>query len=365
MSAKSKASKVGIIFIALLILSGLVLMYRGNDAVVLATEKKEGILTAEQIKLSFDSVGGRMIKEAVKEGQQVKAGDLIMELDPTDTDLTIERLKAQIAQLDAQIKSTSGTMNVNLFRVSNDEQQSFRQIDSQRAALASAQASLTNAELDYNRKSALVKDGAIAQYQLDDAIMALNVARANVENQQQLLDRLLAGAPDTGRTDSMSLPTIEQERAEAENISNDIEALTQQKKVLEVQLHEAEVAKSRLALHAPEDGKIINVLQKNGEMISPGAPVVLLETQRVYYDIYVSEEQAVNLHEGDEIICKTVAGNKEVRGKIRLLTQAPGFADLKQSREKGQADLSAFQVRIYIEPGEDVLPGQTVSVNLD
>lgn len=365
MSAKSKASKVGIIFIALLILSGLVLMYRGNDAVVLATEKKEGILTAEQIKLSFDSVGGRMIKEAVKEGQQVKAGDLIMELDPTDTDLTIERLKAQIAQLDAQIKSTSGTMNVNLFRVSNDEQQSFRQIDSQRAALASAQASLTNAELDYNRKSALVKDGAIAQYQLDDAIMALNVARANVENQQQLLDRLLAGAPDTGRTDSMSLPTIEQERAEAENISNDIEALTQQKKVLEVQLHEAEVAKSRLALHAPEDGKIINVLQKNGEMISPGVPVVLLETQRVYYDIYVSEEQAVNLHEGDEIICKTVAGNKEVRGKIRLLTQAPGFADLKQSREKGQADLSAFQVRIYIEPGEDVLPGQTVGVNLD
>lgn len=365
MSAKSKASKVGIIFIALLILSGLVLMYRGNDAVVLATEKKEGILTAEQIKLSFDSVGGRMIKELVKEGQQVKAGDLIMELDPTDTDLTIERLKAQIAQLDAQIKSTSGTMNVNLFRVSNDEQQSFRQIDSQRAALASAQASLTNAELDYNRKSALVKDGAIAQYQLDDAIMALNVARANVENQQQLLDRLLAGAPDTGRTDSMSLPTIEQERAEAENISNDIEALTQQKKVLEVQLHEAEVAKSRLALHAPEDGKIINVLQKNGEMISPGVPVVLLETQRVYYDIYVSEKQAVNLHEGDEIICKTVAGNKEVRGKIRLLTQAPGFADLKQSREKGQSDLSAFQVRIYIEPGEDVLPGQTVGVNLD
>ena len=365
MSAKSKASKVGIIFIALLILSGLVLMYRGNDAVVLATEKKEGILTAEQIKLSFDSVSGRMIKEAVKEGQHVKAGDLIMELDPTDTDLMIERLKAQIAQLDAQIKSTSGTMDVNLFRVSNDEQQSFRQIDSQRAAVASAQASLTNAELDYNRKSALVKDGAIAQYQLDDAIMALNVARANVDTQQQLLDRLLAGTPDTGRTDSMNLPTIEQERAEAENISNDIEALTQQKKVLEVQLHEAEVAKSRLTLKAPEDGKIINVLQKNGEMISPGVPVVLLETQRVYYDIYVSENQAVNLHEGDEIICKTVAGNKEVRGKIRLLTQAPGFADLKQSREKGQADLSAFQVRIYIEPGEDVLPGQTVGVNLD
>ncbi|MBQ6758695.1 MAG: HlyD family efflux transporter periplasmic adaptor subunit [Selenomonadaceae bacterium] len=145
-------------------------------------------------------------------------------------------------------------------------------------------------------------------------------------------------------------------------MQNDIAALTQQKKMLEVQLKELEVAKSRLTLHAPEDGKILSILQKQGEMISPNVPVVLLESRRVYYDIYLSEEQAVNLHEGDAIICKTVADAKEVRGTIRLLTQAPGFADLKQSREKGQADLSAFQVRIYIDEPEKVLAGQTVTV---
>ena len=97
-------------------------------------------------------------------------------------------------------------------------------------------------------------------------------------------------------------------------------------------------------------------------MVSPSVPVVLLETKRIYYDIYVSEEQAVNLHEGDEVICTTVAGEKKVPGTIRLLTHAAGFADLKQSREKGQADLTAFQVRIYINPDADVLAGQTVSV---
>ena len=90
-------------------------------------------------------------------------------------------------------------------------------------------------------------------------------------------------------------------------------------------------------------------------MISPNTPVILLETKRVYYDIYISEEQAVNLREGDEIICKTVAGGKDIRGRIRLLTQAPGFADLRQSREKGQSDLSAFQVRIYIDEPEKIL----------
>lgn len=365
MNSRKKAQKVGMVFIVLLIVSGLVLMYTGNDAIILAVEKKDGILTAEQIKLAFDSVGGRMTKEAVKEGQNVKAGEVVMELDATDTDLSIEKLKAQIAQLDAQIKSTSGSMNINLFRVRNDEQQSFRQIDAQRAALNSAQATLRNAEIDYDRKLTLVNEGAIAKAQLDDATMALNVARANVQNQEQMLERLLAGGVDTGVTNSLNLPTIAQERAEVRNVENDIEALNQSKKALEIQLQELEIAKSRLTLHAPEDGKIISVLSKQGEMISPNVPVILLETKRIYYDIYVSEEQAVNLREGDEITCRTIADDKEIKGTIRLLTQAPGFADLKQSREKGQADLSAFQVRVYIAPESDVLAGQTVRVDFD
>ena len=364
MQPRRKAVRAGIFFIVLLIVSGVILMYRGNDAVILATQKKDGILTAEQVKLSFDTVGGRLINEAVREGQEVTAGQIVMELDATDTDLAIEKLRAQIAQLDAQIQSTTGNMQTNLFRADNDEQQSFRQIDSQRGAVSAAKATLTNAELDFKRKSELFKDGAIAKAQLDDATMALNVAKANVETQQQLLDRLLAGEVDTGATDSLSLPTIRQERAAAENIRNDIAALTQQKKFLEVQLKELEVAKSRLTLHAPEDGKILSVLQKQGEMVAPNVPVILLETRRIYYDIYLSEEQAVNLREGDEITCTTVAGGKKVRGTIRLLTQAPGFADLKQSREKGQADLSAFQVRIYIDANENVLAGQTVTVEL-
>ena len=363
MQPNQKAARVGIIFIVLLIVSGIVLMYRGNDATILATEKKDAILTAEQIKLSFDSVGGRLINEAVKEGQVVNAGDLIMALDSTDTDLSIEKLRAQIAQLDAQIRSTTGSLNVNLFRVDNDEQQSFRQIDSQRAAVNSAQATLKNSEINYQRMVSLVKEGAVAQSNLDDAIMALNVARANVQTQEQLLERLLAGVNDNGYTDSLSLPTIAQERAAAQNMENDIEALTQQRKALEVQLKELQVAKSRLILRAPESGKILSVLQKQGEMISPNVPVVLLETKRIYYDIYVSEEQAVNLREGEEVTCTTVAGDKKVKGTIRLLTQAPGFADLKQSREKSQADLSAFQVRIYIDPSSDVLAGQTVTVD--
>lgn len=363
MNPKQKAERVGILFLALLIVGGLVLLYRGNDAVALGVEKKEGILTAEQVKMSFDSVSGRLLRQAVKEGDVVKKGDVIMEIDPTDTDLAIAKAQAQIAQLEAQIAGKSGSQQVSYQKADNDETQSFRQIDQQRAAVASAAATLRNSELDYNRKSALVEAGAIARSELDDATTALSVAQANVEQQQQSLDRLLAGARDTGATESLALPTIAQERADAANMSNDITAFERQRDQLLVTLEQLKVQKERLVLRAPEDGKVLKVLAKEGEMISQSTPVVLLESQRSYYDIYLSEQQAAGLAEGDTIVGTTVAGKKQVSGTIRLISQAPSFADLKQSREKGQADLSAFLVRIYIDPTDGVQPGMTIGVS--
>ena len=314
MNTRQKALRTGAIFIALLVIAGILLMYRGNDAVALGMEKKEGILTAEQVKMSFDSVSGRLLKEAVKEGDTVKAGD-------------------EIAILEA-----------------------MKMENQQRAAVSAAQATLKNSQVDYNRKAALLDAGAIAKSQLDDAEMALSVAEANVTQQQQLLDKLLSGAQDTGNTDSINLPTIAQQREAAGNMSNDIDALMQQKQALVVQLKQLEVQKERLTLRAPEDGRIIKVLAKEGEMVAAGTPVVLLESNR-------SEKQAQGLAEGDTITGRSVAGDKPVAGTIRLLTKAPGFADLKQSREKGQADLTAFQVRIDVDPQEGVMPGMTIGVN--
>ncbi len=293
MDKKRKANKFNIIFVAVIVIAGLLLMYTGNDALVLATEKKEGILTAEQVQVSFDSVGGRLVNEAVQEAQEVKKGDVLMVLDSTDIDLSIQQLEAQLAQLEAQIRSA-----------------------------------------------------------------------ANVTQQRQLLSKLLAGSYDNGDTDSLSLPTIALQRQSAGNRLHDVEALRQQKKALEAQLKELQVKKDRLTLRAPEDGRILKILAKEGEMVNANTPVILMETRRYYYDIYIGEDMVDKYKEGDRVTGITVNGEREVPGTIRLLTQAPGFADLKMTREKGQADLTAFQMRIYTEPVEGVIPGMTIGVKL-
>jgi HlyD family secretion protein len=198
---------------------------------------------------------------------------------------------------------------------------------------------------------------------MDNSQLSLRVAAASVAQQKQALSKLLGGAADSGDTDSLSLPSVEESRQTVGNKQNDLEALVQQKKQLEVTLQELYVQKQRLTLRAPEDGKVLKILAKQGEMISANTPVLLLESKRDYYDIYVSEQQAVKVHEGDSIKGHTVAGNTQVQGTIRFITQAPGFADLKMTREKGQADLTAFQIRIYTDPGQEVMPGMTIEVN--
>lgn len=364
MDKKLRAKKFGMIFAVVMVVTGLLLMYTGNDALVLATEKKEGILTAEQIKLSFDNVGGRLVKECVKEADQVKKGDVLMVLDSTDVDLSIAKLEAQIAQMKSQIKSAGGGVNIAMSQADTNEQQSFRQIDQQKAAVDAAEANYNNASLDYNRKVQLFEVGAISRADLDAAQTSLQVNTANVAQQKQLLNKLLAGTTDNGDTDSINLPTIALERQTAANKLNDVEALNQQLKGLEVQLKELKVKKERLTLRAPEDGKIIKILAKEGEMIAQNTPVLLMESNRYYFDIYVSEEKVDKYKEGDEIEAVSVAGKKKVKGTIRLLTQAPGFADLRMTREKGQADLTSFQMRIYLEPTEEILPGMTMGVKM-
>ena len=53
MNMNKKSVRMGLIFLVLIIVSGLLLMYTGNDAIAMGIKKKDGILTAEQVKVSF------------------------------------------------------------------------------------------------------------------------------------------------------------------------------------------------------------------------------------------------------------------------------------------------------------------------
>ena len=333
MKIDTHPKKVLAIFIGLLICSGLVLLYNGFDPVAQAKIRKDGILTAEQVKVAFDSVGGRLIKEGVKEGEHVKKGDVLMVIDSTDIDLSIEKTKAQIAQMDAQIAAQDKSIAIGFAQADTTEVQTFRQIDMQKAAIDSANSTYATKLADFKRMEKLQADGAISKKELDAYRNAMEVAQADVRSTVNGLNQLLGGAYDTGDTDSLVLPAIQNQRAEVANKKNDLASLTQQKKQLEVTLKELLVNKERLVLKAPEDGKILKVIAKEGEMISPNTPVILLESDRTYYDIYLPETEIKNLHEGDALEGRAISNDIKVPGQD-IFGNVPGYFGASRDSRK-------------------------------
>ncbi len=194
------------------------------------------------------------------------------------------------------------------------------QIEQNEASIASQSAVLEAARKEYRRAQALIKTGAVSRSVYDSAQSAYLTAEAALKELQAA------------------------------------------RKTLDVSLKQLEVEKGRLILKAPEDGKILTLMFQAGEMVPAGSPAVLLETERHYYDIYVSEAHAKRYLPGSTVTGFVPALNRTVKGTVRFCTAAPSFADLRMTREHGSADLTSFQVRIYVEPLEQLLPGMTIEV---
>lgn len=369
-----KALAKPLIVFAVLIAAGTALLMTGarRDADTLAQTQKFGILTAEEVNTAFEKVSGKLVSRPVLEGTRVKKGDLLMALDPIDTEISIRKLKAQIAENEAAVESAKRGIAIDLASLGTTEKNAWRTIEGAKAALDAALATEKRAEADYRRASDLIKARAVSQADFDSARSAWENARAGVTSARKALAAATVGADpkalerlgSRGSADGMRLSSVEDQRAAIENRRLTVRQLEAQGDQLRASLDALEVEKGRLELRAPEDGKIVKLLYQEGEMVSAGSPAVLLESGRQYYEIYVSEKDAARFAEGKTVTGETPDGT-QVKGTVRVLHRAPAFADMRGTRERGQADLTSFVARVYIEPAEAAVPGMTIKVKTD
>jgi hypothetical protein len=113
---------------------------------------------------------------------------------------------------------------------------------------------------------------------------------------------------------------------------------------------------------ASADGKVTRIVPKTGENIAAGATVAVIESNQLYYDIYVNETQISGYTPGSRVPGYAAALKRNVEGEVRYITAAPQYANMRMSREKGQADATSFLVRIDVQRTPDLLPGMTLEV---
>lgn len=367
-----KNIKIPAIFLLLLLVgSTLICLGSRNDAVSVAKSIKSGVLTADEINVAFQNVGGKVVKRFVQESQFVKKGDPLMQLEDIDTQLSIDRLQALVDSQTAAVKQEQAAIEITENETNLNELSTWRKIEEVKANLEAAISSRDLANTEFQRHTQLRKTGGASQSQLDAARNAyINSKMLVVQIESQLSTLMIGATPEqiaqfeqTRNATGMTLQSITIARQKLQNRQNQLAQIKAQLAQAEADLKQLKVNYSRLTLVAPEDGKVLKLMFEDGEMAPAGAPAVLLETDRKYIDIYVNEKMVNDYQPGTKVKANVIALDKTVNGTVRFATAAPSFADLRMTRERGQADLTSYQVRIYMEPIANLLTGMTIEVD--
>ncbi|MEQ4693009.1 HlyD family secretion protein [Providencia manganoxydans] len=366
-----KILKIVITFFLLLIFSSSLIYFGSkNDSVSIAKKLKSGVLTADKINVSFENVGGKLQERYVEESDFVKKGDVLMQLDSTDLNIEIKKIKAKINAQEALIRKEETAIRTDKLDTDRLEITHWRQIEEIQANLNTAKSASQLAKNEFLRIHKLSKTGYVSASMLDNAKNEMTKMQLTVVRfERQLAASLIGSTPEQQQkltqknsAEGMTLNSIVSAREQINNRFNQLQQYKAELSLLEEELNQLNVNFQRLTLIAPESGKVLSLVYEPGEIIPSGAPAVIIETERTYVDIYVNENSVNKFQPGTTVTAYAPAIMQSFQGKIRFSDATSSFSDLRMSREKGQADLTSYRVRIYFNKQPQLLTGMTIEV---
>ena len=291
-----------------------------------------GNVDIRQVELAFNA-SGRISAIEVREGDAVRAGQLLARLDT-------ERLRLALQQADAQVAAQQQVVR-RLEAGSRPEE--IRQARAQREA---ARVAMDDADNYYRRQQSLVVRNFISQQQADTARFALDKARAQWQ-----------AANETARL--TELGPRREDIAAARATLLGYEAATAQ---LRKDIAEGE-------LRAPSDGIIDKRVQEVGDMASPQKTVFALAlTDPLWVRVWLPETQLGKVPVGTRATVRTDS-HPEKSYEAWIGHVAPSAEFTPKSVETAYIRSSlVYQTRVYVCAGQGELRQgmpATVTIPLD
>lgn len=289
-----------------------------------------GHVDIRQVNLAFNAMG-RIEGIHVQEGDEVKAGQLLAELDKERYEANVKRLRAQVeAQRAVLAAMQAGTRR--------------QQIEEARAAVKKAETFLQNTEREYLRLNALLEGNAVSRQAVDNAETAYRTAQHDLKAAQEALSLAIEG------------PRKE-----------DIEAAKATLASYEAALEYAVKELKDCMLYAPSDGLVENRLLEPGDMAGPNVPVLILAMKEpLWVRCYVDELYLGRIHSGMKArILSDSFPNKIYEGWIGYISSTAEFTPKPVETRELRTKL-VYQVRVFVKNDNNELRlGMPVTVKID
>ncbi|MBI1874460.1 MAG: HlyD family efflux transporter periplasmic adaptor subunit [Acidobacteria bacterium] len=293
--------------------------------------RASGYVEAEEIQLAA-KVGGRVVELKVGEGARVSVGQVVARLESTDTELALERARADRRQAEAQLRLLQAGP------APEDVRQAEAQIAAAEAEAALARDELAAAERDLERFETLLDSNAGSRKQRDDAATKRDVARQRVRAMDEraraaraTLARLRAGA-----------------RAQ------EIDAARARVAAAHAAIKSLEQTSRDATVTAPLAGVVTQRLVDPGEIVPPGTPLLAIANlDEVWANVYVEEPVVPRIRLGQEATLRTDAGTA-LPGKVTFISSKAEFTPRNVQTAEERAKL-VYRLKVTVKNEQGVL----------
>lgn len=303
-------------------------------------------------------VSGQVAKVLVNDTQQVKQGDILVEVDNRDASIALAQAEAELAKAKRQFKQSSANssaLNSQVY-VRADE------INSAKAQIAKAQADYEKAKQDYDRRVQLSATGAISKEELSSAQSALHTAQANLNVAQAGLSQA-----ESTRKAAVSDLAANEALIKGSNENNVPDVLVAQAKVQQAQLDLA-----RTIIRAPVDGVVAQRNIQVGQRVAPGSVMMsVVPVSQLYVDANFKESQLAKVRVGQSVkLTSDLYGDDvEYHGKVIGFSGGTGaaFALIPAQNATGNwiKVVQRLPVRIALDPKELAQHPLRVGLSMD
>lgn len=331
-------------------------------------------------------VPGKIVQLPVEQGDGIRAGQLIAQIERIDYELalaqvqaSLERSKNEYARAIAQKGLTSkrvaggvASAEVALHQSEDSLRKAEASLQAARARVQETVAEMKNAERQFERGRKLFAEGIISADREDELATSRKTAESRyqeaLENEKEA-EGAVRLAQATLKRAKVDLDLAKEEWAQVTLQDQEIKVLEAQVREKEEEVRAAQVHLSETTILSPIDGVISKRIVNLGEMIQPGQPIVFVNDPRQCWIVAnIEETQIRKVQMGAPVLVRVDAyPDKTLKGSVIAIGSATSseFSLLPADNPSGNfiKVTRRIPVRISVTSNPDTLrPGMMVWV---
>lgn len=273
-------------------------------------------------------VGGRLLRFALQEGDAEAAGQVLAEIDTTDTRLALQQARADRAQAAAELD----------LRLAGSRPEDIAQLA---AEAATAEADLAGARKDLDRMQSLLDRGSGTAKSRDDAQTRRDMTAARLAAARQALLRARHGSrPEE----------IAEARARLASMDARIAVLEQQA--------------SDATVTSPLAGVVTEKVAQQGELVQAGSPLcVITDLANAWLTVYLAETDLARVRLGQAALAVTDDGQRR-KGRITYISAIAEFTP-KNVQTRDERVKLVYKVKVGLDNRDGLFkPGMPAEARL-